>query len=99
MLWSLPTQTTSEWMCAASNDLVNIQRVRPDLPFKAGSNLSDDMKMVLPGPETTLNLGVYQVPMCLMEKKKKLCKREKISFLPLLTQAVLCSGLAISKFR
>lgn len=56
-------------MCAASNDLVNIQRVRPDLPFKAGSNLSDDMKMVLPGPETTLTLGVYQVPMCLMEKK------------------------------
>lgn len=99
MLRSLPTQTTSEWMCAASNDLVNIQRVRPDLPFKAGSNLSDDMKMVLPGPETTLTLGVYQVPMCLMEKKKKLCKREKISFLPLLTQAVLCSGLAISKFR
>lgn len=98
MLLSLPTQTTSEWMCAASNDLVNIQRVRPDLPFKAGSNLSDDMKMVLPGPETTLTLGVYQVPMCLM-KKKKLCKREKISFLPLLTQAVLCSGLAISKFR
>lgn len=86
-------------MCAASNDLVNIQRVRPDLPFKAGSNLSDDMKMVLPGPETTLTLGVYQVPMCLMEKKKNYAKEKKISFLPLLTQAVLCSGLAISKFR
>lgn len=89
MLRSLPTQTTSEWMCAASNDLVNIQRVRPDLPFKAGSNLSDDMKMVLPGPETTLTLGVYQVPMCLMEKKK-LCKREKnIIFAPPNTSSAL----------
>lgn len=77
-------------MCAASNDLVNIQRVRPDLPFKAGSNLSDDMKMVLPGPETTLTLGVYQVPMCLMEKKKKLCKREKnIIFAPPNTSSAL----------
>lgn len=71
--------------------------MRPDLPFKAGSNLSDDMKMVLPGLETTLTLGVYQVPMCLMKKKNY--AKEKISFLPLLTQAVLCSGLAISKFR
>lgn len=75
-------------MCAASNDLVNIQWVRPDLPFKAGSNLSDDMKMVLPGPETTLTLGVYQVPMCLM--KKKLCKREKnIIFAPPNTSSAL----------
>lgn len=77
-------------MCAASNDLVNIQRVRPDLPFKAGSNLSDDMKMVLPGPETTLTLGVYQVPMCLMKKKRKLCKREKnIIFAPPNTSSAL----------
>lgn len=83
MLLSLPTQTTSEWMCAASNDLVNIQWVRPDLPFKAGSNLSDDMKMVLPGPETTLTLGVYQVPMCLMKKKKKnYAKEKKYHFCP-----------------
>lgn len=89
MLLSLPTQTTSEWMYAASNDLVNIQRVRPDLPFKAGSNLSDDMKMVLPGPETTLTLGVYQVPMCLMEKKKSMQKRKNIIFAPPNTSSAL----------
>lgn len=79
-------------MCAASNDLVNIQWVRPDLPFKAGSNLSDDMKMVLPGPETTLTLGVYQVPMCLMKKKKKkktMQKRKNIIFAPPNTSSAL----------
>lgn len=72
-----------EWMCAASNNPVNIQmkRVRPDLPFKAGSNRSDDMKMLLPGPETTLTfrcLSSADVPY----GKKKLCKKKRSHFCP-----------------